>query len=83
MSQKQRSFAAQVKRARQELGYSQQRLAEVLGVSFATVNRWENERTMPSRLALRQFEQLCQDHKLAQEHARPTEDEPATPRRAR
>lgn len=81
MSQKQRSFAAQVKRARRELGFSQQRLAEELGVSFATVNRWENEHTKPSQLALRQFEQLCQDHKLGQENT--TENKSAKPRKAK
>ena len=81
MSQKQRSFAAQVKRARRELGFSQQRLAEELGVSFATVNRWENERTKPPQLALRQFEQLCYDHKLTRENT--TENKSATPRKAK
>ena len=38
-------------RARQKLGISQARLAQGLGVSFATVNRWENGRTKPSKLA--------------------------------
>jgi transcriptional regulator with XRE-family HTH domain len=27
-------------------------------VSFATINRWENGKTSPSKLALRQFEQF-------------------------
>jgi DNA-binding transcriptional regulator YiaG len=34
-------------------------LAHALGVSFATVNRWENGKTVPSKLAQRQFEQFC------------------------
>ena len=38
------------------MGLSQEELAHALGVSFATVNRWENGRTAPSKLALRQFE---------------------------
>jgi putative transcriptional regulator len=63
MNQKQQSFAAQVKKARQKLGYSQKRMAKELGVSFATVNRWENKHTEPSQLALRQFERLCEDYK--------------------
>ena len=31
-----------IKRVRLELGYSQQEFAAAIGVSFATVNRWEN-----------------------------------------
>jgi DNA-binding transcriptional regulator YiaG len=38
---------------------SQEELAHALGVSFATVNRWENAKTVPSKLAQRQFEQFC------------------------
>lgn len=30
-----------------------------MGVSHATVNRWENGRFWPSRLALRQVEAYC------------------------
>ena len=51
-------FADKVKRLRQQLGLTQKDLANELGVSFATVNRWENEKTLPSKLAERQFEQL-------------------------
>jgi putative transcriptional regulator len=38
-------------RLRQELGVSQEDFARQLGVSFATVNRWENGRHNPSRMA--------------------------------
>jgi len=53
------NFPVQVKEVRRQLGLSQEELAHALGVSFATVNRWENGKTRPSKLALRQFEQLC------------------------
>jgi putative transcriptional regulator len=33
---------------RQELGLTQEELAVSLGVTFSTVNRWENERANPS-----------------------------------
>lgn len=52
-------FSEQVKAVRSALNLSQEDLAHALGVSFATVNRWENEKTKPSKLALRQFEQFC------------------------
>jgi DNA-binding transcriptional regulator YiaG len=52
-------FPEQVKAVRTALNLSQEELAHALGVSFATVNRWENGKTNPSKLAQRQFEQFC------------------------
>lgn len=54
-------FSEQVKAVRTALNLSQEELAHALGVSFATVNRWENGKTKPSKLAHRQFEQFCED----------------------
>jgi DNA-binding transcriptional regulator YiaG len=54
-------FSEQVKAVRTALNLSQEELAHALGVSFATVNRWENGKTNPSKLAQRQFEQFCED----------------------
>ena len=48
-------YPSQIKRIRAELGFTQQSLAERLGVSFATVNRWENGQTKPSQLSWNQF----------------------------
>ena len=53
------NFPEQVKEVRRQLGLSQKELAHALGVSFATVNRWENGRTVPSKLALKQFTAFC------------------------
>ena len=53
-----KNFPEQVKVVRKQLNLSQKELAHALGVSFATVNRWENSRTVPSKLAQRQFEQF-------------------------
>jgi transcriptional regulator with XRE-family HTH domain len=39
-----------VEEFRQQMGLTQQALAERLGASFATVNRWENGQTKPTRL---------------------------------
>jgi DNA-binding transcriptional regulator YiaG len=58
------NFPATVKEVRRQLALSQQELAHALGVSFATVNRWENGRTVPSKLAQRQFEQFCKQKKI-------------------
>jgi putative transcriptional regulator len=49
-----------IRELRQHLGLSQEKLAAKLGVSFRTVNRWENKRAVPSALALKQIEGLLQ-----------------------
>ena len=41
---------------RQITGQTQEQFAKVLGVSFSTLNRWENGHMQPSPLALRQVE---------------------------
>jgi transcriptional regulator with XRE-family HTH domain len=45
-----RNFSERVKRLRGGLGLTQSQLAELLGVSFASVNRWENSQSRPSTL---------------------------------
>ena len=55
------SFAEKVKFVRTELKLSQEDLARELGVSFATINRWENGSYNPSRLARKAFEDFCYD----------------------
>lgn len=48
-----------VKEVRRQLAISQEDLARELGVSYATVNRWENEQAKPSRLARAQLDAFC------------------------
>jgi DNA-binding transcriptional regulator YiaG len=48
-----------IKEVRVQLNLSQEDLAREIGVSFATVNRWENRRYLPSKMALRQIEVYC------------------------
>lgn len=61
MTQQATDFAAKVKALREQLDISQEDLAKALGVSFATVNRWENNKTKPSTLAKNQFERFYQE----------------------
>lgn len=56
-------FISDLKQVRKRLGLSQEQLAQALGVSFATVNRWENEKTSPSKLAVKTFERFCAEMK--------------------
>jgi DNA-binding XRE family transcriptional regulator len=58
-------FGVRFKELRERLHLTQEAIAETLGVSFATVNRWENGWTAPSKLALRQIDLLCKEHRIA------------------
>lgn len=49
---------------RKSLGYSQEKLAKELGVSFASVNRWENEKTIPSKLVQEKLFDICINNNL-------------------
>ena len=49
-----------VKEVRRQLAISQEDLARELGVSYATVNRWENGQAMPSKLARAQLDAFCE-----------------------
>lgn len=53
------NIAAELKNIRQQHGWSQEDLARKIGVSFATVNRWENGKTKPSRLAQDKIRQVA------------------------
>ena len=54
------SFSEKVKAVRAELMLTQKELAEELGVSFATVNRWESQGIEPQFLTMKKFELFCE-----------------------
>ncbi|MEH2420675.1 MAG: helix-turn-helix domain-containing protein [Nostoc sp.] len=47
-----------IRELRQQLNLSQKQFATRLGISFKTVNRWENRHTVPSRLALKLIQEM-------------------------
>ncbi|MDZ8081694.1 MAG: helix-turn-helix domain-containing protein [Nostoc sp. DcaGUA01] len=51
-------LAELIRETRARLELSQVKFAEKLGVSFHSVNRWENGRTKPLPLAMKQIETL-------------------------
>jgi len=53
-------YAIRIKTARGRLKLTQTQLAELLGVSFATVNRWENGNASPSPLAWQKILQIIE-----------------------
>lgn len=42
---------ARIKQLRDDLNMTQENFAHEIGVTFATVNRWENGRTTPNKVA--------------------------------
>ena len=50
-----------VRELRSRLGLTQEKFATRLGVTFPTINRWENGRAKPSPLALKRIEDLLVD----------------------
>lgn len=53
-----------IKDIRSRLNFSQTELAEKLGVSFATLNRWEKGHHEPSKIALGNIRRLCVDNNI-------------------
>ena len=56
-----------IKNLRTKLVLSQQEFAELLGVSFTSVNRWENGKHEPTIKVKRKIIQLCKDNKAKYE----------------
>ena len=52
-------FPSIVKMAREKTGMSQEDLARAINVSFATINRWENGKTSPNKMAASVFFDFC------------------------
>ncbi len=50
-----------IKQIRTYLNMSQAELADQLSVTFATVNRWENGRALPNRLAQTKLYEICKE----------------------
>lgn len=46
---------------RARMNLSQEALAEMLNVSFATINRWENEQYEPTKRHIQQIIDLCEE----------------------
>ena len=57
-------FADEVKIIRQKCLLSQEAFAKELGVSFATVNRWEKGKNQPTYKALRIIKEYCEKNNV-------------------
>src|SRR5947208_14666231 len=54
-------YNLRIRQARDLLGLTQAAFARRVGVSFVTVNRWENRQSKPSRMAWRVIEGLAKE----------------------
>ena len=58
------TFSEKVKAVRNQLQITQEELAHKLGVSFATVNRWESGLYKPSKMGQRVFEEFIEENNI-------------------
>lgn len=59
-----------VKELRDKLILTQSELANLLGVSFASINRWERGQNKPTTASKRKIVELCNEHKIEIEEAK-------------
>ena len=57
-------FSDKVKYVRMKLELSQESLAKELGISYATVSRWERENREPQMATLGKFYNFCERKKI-------------------
>ena len=58
------SFCSDIKEIRQKCFLSQEAFAKELGVSFATVNRWESGKTRPTYKTMKLIDDFCKRHEI-------------------
>ena len=63
-------YASAIINLRIKLNLSQSALAELLGVSFTSVNRWENGKYEPTKLVKKKIELLCIENNIQMEVAK-------------
>ena len=57
-------FSQKIRYTREKLNISQEDLARALNVSYATINRWENAKNKPVRMAQVAFNEFCKKNKI-------------------
>ncbi len=63
------TFAEKIQFVRRKLYLSQQALAKEIGVSFPTINRWENGHCMPNLMLEAKFMDYCKQKGITFEDA--------------
>ena len=58
------TFVEFVKEVRGNMEISQYKLAKAININYTTLNRWEKNRIVPSRLARKRFFDFCKLHDI-------------------
>ena len=58
------TFSETIKQIRQKHFLSQEAFAKELGVSFATVNRWESGKTKPTYKTMKLIDDYCRSNNI-------------------
>lgn len=67
---KQPEISRLIRELRQLTGLTQEQFAAALGVTYSTVNRWENTHMQPSPLALKQIKAMLKEISITLEAER-------------
>ena len=57
-------YADGILQLRAKLNLSQEELSKILGVSYISVNRWENDKYAPTKLVKVKLNQLFKEHNI-------------------
>ena len=57
-------YADGILQLRAKLNLSQEELAKIIGVSYISVNRWENDKYAPTKLVKVKLNQLFKEHNI-------------------
>jgi len=58
MSEAEKVISRMIRKQRFALGLTQEQFAAKVGVTYSTVNRWENNKAQPSPLAMKRIKEL-------------------------
>lgn len=58
------NYSKQIKKLREKLIMSQSEFAQLIGVSFSSVNRWENGKYEPTIKIKRKLQKLFEENKI-------------------
>ena len=58
-------ISEKIRFVREKLNMTQEELARALNVSFVSINRWENGKTKPIKVAQAAFDVFCDKHKIS------------------
>lgn len=58
------TYSHEIKKIREKCFLTQKLFGRELGVSFSTINRWENEKSKPNMSAMKKIMEFCEVHNL-------------------